>query len=120
VFGPAGTILEHGYGPNASACTEDCPDRHICYLFVSGKIMGQKKLTDIQCPFRETHSMTSRAWMLCATTGISIEDLIVWVKQQGGDSRRILKIMRRGELNGVRWTVDERNGFLKITSVVTP
>jgi len=79
--------------------------------------MGSKKAKgqEILCPFRQTQSMTAKAWMLCATKGAMIEDLIKWVKQQGGDPRRILRIMRSGKRYDVRWLVDEQNGFLKIT-----
>ena len=78
--------------------------------------MGRKK-PRIECPFHQARSLTARAWMLCATDGISVEDLIEWVKRQGGDPVRVLRVMRSCSLNGVRWSLDDRNGFLKISDV---
>lgn len=77
--------------------------------------MKNKARQELVCPFRQSQSMTAKAWMMCATSGILVQDLVKWVRQQGGDSRRILRIVRSGSRHDVRWKVDEHNGFLKIT-----
>jgi hypothetical protein len=119
VLAPSGEVLEYGYDAVAEECAQECPDRGICRLFVLGEL-GMARQKRLKCPFRQTRSMTVRAWMKCATTGISVENLVRWVNRQGGDPVRMLRIMRSGEMNHVQWVVDERNGFLKITNVVTP
>ena len=116
VLASGGYVLEHGYDPTAGDCAHECPDRGICALFVSGDL-GMARQKRLKCPFRQTHSMTVRAWMKCATTGMAIEHLIRWVNRQGGDPVRLLRILRSGEMNHVQWQVEEGNGFLKIIRV---
>lgn len=114
----SGHILDYGYDADARACREECPDRKLCRLVVlSGTLGGNmgKDAEGLKCPFRQTQSMTAKAWMMCATEGIMIEDLVKWVRRQGGDPGRILRIMRSGQRFDVRWLVDESNGFLRIT-----
>jgi hypothetical protein len=123
LLGPNGKVLEYGFDSSAKACSEECPDRKICRFFVLGKIrqwrLGEmvkaKQVKQLVCPFRQNQSMTSKAWMMCATKGVMITDLVKWVKQQGGEPRRVLRIMRSGHYLDVRWQVDEQNGFLRIT-----
>ena len=77
--------------------------------------MKSAEKKELLCPFRHASSVTARAWMLCATKGMMIDDLVRWVRQQGADPRRILRIMRSGNRYDVRWLVDEQNGFLKLS-----
>ena len=77
--------------------------------------MKKAKRPELICPFSHKKSMTAQAWMMCATKGMMIEDLVDWVKRQGGEPRRVLRIFRRGWYLDVKWLVDEENGFLKIT-----
>ena len=115
VLGPAGSISEYGFNLDAKACRDECPDRKICALFVSGVLGGAMGNRKVVCPFRQDQSMTAKAWMMCAAKGVMIEELVRWVGRQGGDPGRILRIMRSGKRYDVRWLVDEQIGFLKIT-----
>jgi hypothetical protein len=116
---PSGKVLEYGFDLEARACREECPDRKICQLFVAGELgekMSKKASSqELVCPFKQSHSMTAKAWMMCATKGVMIKDLVRWVEKQGGEPHRVLRIMRSGHYLNVRWLVDEQNGFLKIT-----
>jgi hypothetical protein len=111
-------VLEFGYDAEARACRDECPDKKICSLFVSGVLgaicMKQKASeTALVCPFRNKNSITARAWMMC-TRGILISELIQWSRSQGVDPGRILRVMRAGEYHDNRWRVEEANGYLKI------
>ena len=130
-------LVEFGYDPEAKACSLECPDKKICQLFVTNEIfiwraeMGKKvKVEDAPVgeihtpkkvkgykgpvlPFRQMNAMTTRAFLLCMK-GILIDDLVKWVKAQGGEPRRILRLMRSGTCHGKNWRVHEKDGFLKI------
>jgi len=137
LVGIGNKVLALGYDPNSKACEKECPDRKLCPLFVSNEIyiwraeMGKK--VDVQdapvgethtpkkvkpytgppLPFRELGAMTTRAFLLCMK-GVLIDDLVAWVKAQGGEPRRVLRIMRSGTFHGKTWKVHEKNGYLKI------
>jgi hypothetical protein len=64
-------------------------------------------------PFYQMSAMTTKAFILCLQ-GILIDDLVKWVKAQGGEPRRVVRIMRSGRFNGKSWKVHEEKGFLKI------
>jgi hypothetical protein len=53
--------------------------------------------------------------MVCATSGMKVADLAELVRHRGGDPRHMLRVMRCGRRLGVRWSVHERDGFLKLT-----
>jgi hypothetical protein len=135
ITGLGGQVLEYGYNPKARECQSECPDRKFCPLFLTGQIYvwrdAMVKVRDVpvadeyvpkkvknnykgpRLPFRSTGAMTTQAFMICMK-GVMIDDLVKWVKTQGGSSRRILRIMRSGCFNGKRWKVNEANGYLKI------
>jgi len=135
IYGPGGRILNHGYDPDVRECRKECPDRKLCPLFVTGQINDwkagemvrfrdvpvseverkkkQKQYTGPKLPFRQTGAMTTQAFLMCMK-GVMVDDLVKWVKLQGGSSQRVLRIMRGGVFNGKRWKVNEANGYLKI------
>ena len=90
-------------------------------MFLSGVFkeggMRKREKSNLVCPFRQTKSQIARVWMMCATRGMMIPEVVSLVKREGGDAHRVLRVLRSGELLGVRWRVDEENGFLKLTYV---
>jgi hypothetical protein len=121
VEGPGGKILEYGFDEDARACGQYCPDRKICKMFIDRAweegAEVKKKSKELVCPFRQTKSQIARVWMACATKGMLIPEIVTMVKREGGNSHRVLRVLRSGELLGVRWRVDEANGFLKLTYI---
>jgi len=119
VVGASGKILEFGYDVRVAACREHCPDRNVCAKFsvdLQERTMESGKGAHhrgIRLPFREAGCLGARAFIKCMD-GILINDLVRWVSKQGGDPRRILRLMRSGNLYGQRWLVNEQNGYLKI------
>jgi len=77
------------------------------------KARKEKEYTGPKLPFPHVNCMTAKAFRHCMK-GILISDLVTWVKAQGGEPRRILRVMRAGECRGKKWSVDENNGYLRI------
>jgi hypothetical protein len=135
VTGPNGNLLQYGYDPEAKVCSEECPDRRICPLFWTGQIQEwrdemvkvqdapvaevhkmKKKLKGYKgppLPFYQPEAMTTKAFLICMK-GVMVDDLVKWVKAQGGSSARVLRIMRSGSFNGKRWKVNEANGYIRV------
>lgn len=128
-------VLEFGYDEDKKVCQSECPDRRLCPLFMTGQIVvwrnpSMVKVKDVPVgeehvqkkskqykgpalPFHQIGAMTTKAFLICMK-GVMVDDLVKWVKVQGGSSTRVLRIMRSGCFNGKRWKVNEANGYIKV------
>jgi hypothetical protein len=64
-------------------------------------------------PFKQETSIIARAFQL-AQKGSTIKDLTSFVKKEGGEPTRVLRILKGGSAYGKTWKVHENKGQLKI------
>lgn len=74
----------------------------------------EEKKPKSNSPFGQATSVIAQAFELCRK-GTSIKDLTAFVKKQGAEPNRVLRIMRSGSIYGKRWKTNEDKGRIKIT-----
>lgn len=121
-----GTITAYGYDPEGSVdCSTYCDYRRVCGLFAQDKIdklrmaIMIQKAVDKATPFRHKNSIIAKAF-LKATKGTTKRKLVRFINSEGGDSSRVMRILRSGSSHGYEWLYDEADGRIKIHIKVKP
>ena len=79
----------------------------------STKESSEKDSKFSKLPFKQASSIIARAFVL-AMAGTTINGLTNFVKKEGGNPRRVLRIFRRGQKYGKSWKVNEEKGRFQI------
>lgn len=66
-----------------------------------------------ESPYRERNSLIAQSFEM-ARAGVLIADLVRFVTQHGGNAQRILRKLRGCKTRGYEWTVEEKNGTIKV------
>lgn len=65
-------------------------------------------------PFKQESSIIARAFVQ-AQKGIEVKALTSFIKKEGGEPNRVLRILRGGKAYGKTWKVHEDKGRIRIT-----
>jgi hypothetical protein len=64
-------------------------------------------------PFPHKKSIAHLAFGM-ALRGMAVSRIKAFVSSRGGDPVRVIRILRLGEWNGVKWKLVEENNYLKV------
>ena len=108
-----GQVKGYGYDPETSEdCKKICPDRKICYLFVTGQIYLIRELIHAEIPFA-VGSATAKAFVaaLLGTTPTKLKKI---VEANGGEYAVVLRRLRKQVKGDVTWTLIEDANKIRI------
>lgn len=112
------------YSNTAKECKLLCPDRKVCPLFFTREVFelrrdAKKEAPKELAPNDKVHlfqpgSIIYKAFEMCRK-GISIRKFEMFIQRSKANRTRLLRIFRKGELYGKKWTWKSTNGKYKIT-----